>query len=78
MKHGAKNRSNTRKVLNNNNVHTHTHTHTLLFYSFKSKIIHVLLGFGCPNFICDNKHTFGKQMPPDLAMLRALSIETVD
>ena len=29
-------------------------------------------------FICDNKHTFGKQMPPDLAMLRALSIETVD
>ena len=39
MKHGAKNRSNTRKILyNNNNVHpharthartnTHTHTHT--------------------------------------------------
>ena len=24
MKHGAKNRSNTRKILNNNNIHTHT------------------------------------------------------
>ena len=44
MKHGAKNRSNTRKILNNNNVHTHarmhtpthshthTHTHTLFFW----------------------------------------------
>ena len=40
MKHGAKNRSNTRKILNNNNVHTHarthapTHpsTHTLVFW----------------------------------------------
>ena len=29
-------------------------------------------------FICDNKHTFGKQMPPDLAMLLAFLIETVD
>ena len=28
MRHGAKNRSNTRKILNNNNVYTHTHTHT--------------------------------------------------
>ena len=28
MKHGAKNRSNTRKILNNNNVHIHTHSHT--------------------------------------------------
>ena len=27
MKHGAKNRSNTRKILNNSNVHTHTHMH---------------------------------------------------
>ena len=27
MKHGAKNRSNTRKIFNNNNVHTHTHMH---------------------------------------------------
>ena len=27
MKHGAKNRSNTRKIINNNNAHTHTHTH---------------------------------------------------
>ena len=26
-KHGAKNRSNTRKILNNNNVHTHARTH---------------------------------------------------
>ena len=26
MKHGAKNRSNTRKILNNNNAHTHTHS----------------------------------------------------
>ena len=25
MKRGPKNRSNTRKILNNNNVHTHTH-----------------------------------------------------
>ena len=42
MKHGAKNRSNTRKIFNNNNVHTHTrshqlthpptHTHALLFW----------------------------------------------
>ena len=28
MKHGAKNRSNARKILNNNNVHTHTHART--------------------------------------------------
>ena len=28
MKYGAKNHSNTRKILNNNDVHTHTHTHT--------------------------------------------------
>ena len=28
--------------------------------------------------LCDNKHTFGKQMPPDLAMLLAFLIETVD
>ena len=28
MKHGAKNHSNTKEILNNNNVHTHTHTHT--------------------------------------------------
>ena len=27
MKHGAKNCSYTRKILNNNNVHTHVHTH---------------------------------------------------
>ena len=26
MKHGAKNRSNTRKILNNNNVHIHART----------------------------------------------------
>ena len=40
MKHGAKNRSNTRKILNNNNVYIHacmharihapTHTHIIL------------------------------------------------
>ena len=29
-------------------------------------------------FICDNKHTFGKQMSPDLAMLLAFLLETVD
>ena len=28
--------------------------------------------------MCDNKQTFGKQMPLDLAMLLAFSIETVD
>ena len=28
MKHGAKDLSNTRKILNNNNVHTHTHART--------------------------------------------------
>ena len=28
--------------------------------------------------MCDNKHTFGKQMPSDLAMLLAFLIETVD
>ena len=27
MKHGAKNRLNTKKILSNNNVHTHTRTH---------------------------------------------------
>ena len=32
MKYGAKNRSNTRKILNNNNVHTHARTHTLFFW----------------------------------------------
>jgi len=36
MKHGAKNRSETRKILNNNNIHTHTpprtHPHTLFFW----------------------------------------------
>ena len=32
------------------------------FHSFKSKI-RLWLSY----FICDNKHTFGKQMPPDLA-----------
>ena len=34
MKHGAKNRSITRKILNNNNVHTHTHTHTHIYIFF--------------------------------------------
>ena len=29
-------------------------------------------------FICDNNHTFGKQMSPDLAMLLAFLIKTVD
>ena len=29
-------------------------------------------------FLCDNKHTFGKRMPPYLAMLHAFLIETVD
>ena len=28
MKHGAKNRSDTRKICNNNNVHTRTHART--------------------------------------------------
>ena len=29
-------------------------------------------------FICDNKHTFGKQMSPDLAMLFAFLLKTID
>ena len=29
-------------------------------------------------FICGNKHTFEKQMSPDLATLLAFSLETVD
>ena len=32
MKHGAKNHSNTRKILNSNNVHTHTHAAGPLLY----------------------------------------------
>jgi len=44
-----------------------------IFHSFKSKIIHVWLSY----FICHNKHTFGKQMPPDFAFLLAFSIKTV-
>ena len=50
----------------------------IIFYSFKSKIIHVLLGFDCPILLYDNKHTFGKQVPPDLAMLLVFSIKTID
>ena len=39
MKHGAKNHSNTRKILNNNNVHTHAQNQSymptlLLFFFF--------------------------------------------
>ena len=34
--------------------------------------------YTCSTRLCDNKHTFGKQMPPDLAVLPALSIETID
>ena len=45
----------------------------ILFYSFKSKIIHWL-----SYFICDNKYTFVQQMPPDLAMLLVFLFETVD
>ena len=46
-------------------------------HSVKSKMIHVLLGFGCCIFIslCDNKHTFGKQMPTNLALLLGFSIK---
>ena len=29
-------------------------------------------------FMSDNKHTFGKQVPPDLALLLAFLIKTVD
>ena len=50
----------------------------IIFYSFKSKIIHVLLGFDCPILLYDNKHTFGKQVPTDLAMLLVFSIKTID
>ena len=49
-----------------------------IVHTFKTKIIHVLLQLWLSYFICDNKHTFGKQMPPDLAVLPALSIETID
>ena len=47
MKHGAKNRSNTRKILINNNVHTHARTHApthpsthTLFFWFTNNIKH--------------------------------------
>ena len=45
MKHGAKNRSNTRKILNNNNVHTHARTHApthppTLFFWLTSNLKH--------------------------------------
>ena len=37
MKHGAKNRSNTRKILSKNNVHTHTlartHAYTVIYFT---------------------------------------------
>ena len=48
------------------------------FHSFKLKIIHDLLGLWLSYFTCDNKHIFGKQMPPDSAVLLAFSIGTVD
>ena len=47
-----------------------------IFHSFKSKIILVLLWLFY--FIFDNNHTFGKQMPPDLALLLTFSIKNVD
>ena len=51
----------------------------IIFYSLKSKIIHVLLGFGCPILsLCANKHIFVKQMSSDLAMLLAFLHETID
>ena len=37
MKHGAKNHSNTREILNNNNVHTHPHTHAPTHPGVKEK-----------------------------------------
>ena len=51
MKHGTKNHSNARKILNNNNVHTytharthaHTHTHTpthTLFFRLTNNLKH--------------------------------------
>ena len=47
-------------------------------YSFKSKIIHVILGFACPILYVTISILLGKQMPPDLLMLLAFLIETVD
>ena len=63
MKHGAKNRSNTRKILNNNNVHTRTyartHTHTLFFW-FTNNLKHSI------NY---NKTKFRKQQNMKLETL---------
>ena len=36
-------------------------------YSFKSKIIHVILGFACPILYVTISILLGKQMPPDFA-----------
>ena len=47
-------------------------------YSFQSKIIHVLLGFACPILYVTISILLGKQIPPDLPMLLAFLIETVD
>ena len=47
-------------------------------YSFRSKVIHVLLGFACPILYVTISILLGKQMPPDLPMLPAFLIETED
>ena len=61
MKHGGKNRSNTRKILNNNNVHTHTRTHTHTHTPTHTHII-LLAHNNLKHSINYNKTKFLKQL----------------
>ena len=46
-------------------------------HSVKSKVIRVLTRLWLSYFICDNKHIYGKQMPPDLALLLVFFYQTM-
>ena len=63
MKHGTKNHSNTRKILNNNSVHTYTHARThppTLFFCLTNNLKHSI------NY---NKTKFRKQQNMKLETL---------
>ena len=51
MKHGAKNRSNTRKILNNNNVHTHTRTHPLTLFFWLTNNVKQSINYNKTKFL---------------------------